>query len=140
MKTQFWWFSFQMCIPTYNLHLNSNKTSNSICWKIFQAGYLNSIQCDIFFSKMVESTYVFFFLQFFFIRGGFCTLCVRCFLRHFRVLLFIYVLEMLYDAILISEADFCTCTAYRPGFDSLKNCKFYDSSRNVGCSLRCNKK
>ena len=29
---------------------------------------------------------------------------------------------------------------HRPGIDSLKNCKFYDSSRNVGCSLRCHKK
>ena len=61
-------------------------------------------------SKMVFS----FFAVFFSTRGGeICRrCCARCFLRHFRVLLFIYVLEKLYDAILISEADFCTCTAY----------------------------
>ena len=67
---------------------------------------------------MVEKTLAsFLFLQFFFPTGGGENLqtllrCARCFLRHFRVLLFIYVLEKLYDAILISEADFCTCTAY----------------------------
>ena len=66
---------------------------------------------------MVEKNLVFFLsLQLFFsTRGGegICRhCCARCFLRHFRVLLFIYVLEKLYDAILISEADFCTCTAY----------------------------